>query len=180
MFASNTNKIQQRQTQRRAARSLLDFCLQNHFPDSFLDESDFPYRLVDRTTKPKHYLSFSHSGDRVALIVADRPCGIDVETRSIDAKVADRFFHANEKNWLDRLSDAKKAQGRRLLWQIKESAAKANASALSQTLAMDFSRIAAKALKGKGGGLVSCNALGSAFLYQSTDRQNGWLALVVQ
>lgn len=67
--------------------------------------------------------NMSHSGDRVMCIISSSECGCDVEsiTRKSE-KIAERFFHEDEKELLGKYTDTVQYQkefGR--LWTCKES-----------------------------------------------------------
>lgn len=72
------------------------------------------------------YLSISHSGEYVALIVSKRPAGIDVQRyQDKIIRIADRFLHPNENAWLHSI-DAWNIPTLCTCWCIKEAVYKAN------------------------------------------------------
>lgn len=123
--------------QSKAVRELLDIVLKHSSKQAILDESNFPYRLIDDNT-PKQFVSFSHSNDYVALIISPYPCGIDVETRAISQVVAQRFFSHHENLCLQAYPADTQATYRQMLWQLKESWIKLNGGTLTQGLGVDF------------------------------------------
>jgi 4'-phosphopantetheinyl transferase len=76
--------------------------------------------------------NLSHSGDLVAIAVAEEPLGIDVEhivAARANRGVAERWFSAAERAWMDAQPNRERAFFR--LWTIKESAMKADGGGLS-------------------------------------------------
>lgn len=72
------------------------------------------------------YLSISHSGDYVALIVSNSPAGVDIQMhQSKILSIANRFLSTGEKDWL-KSNDAWNIQNLCVCWCIKESIYKAN------------------------------------------------------
>lgn len=73
------------------------------------------------------YFSLSHSGDYVACMISDRPCGIDIEKHSDRPyeKIANRICTENERN------DISSKEDFYTYWTLKESALKAIGLGLS-------------------------------------------------
>ncbi|MGE6246307.1 4'-phosphopantetheinyl transferase family protein [Psychrobacter proteolyticus] len=147
----------QRQQQRQGVRQLLQELLKKLEIDDTLDESSFPYRLVNS----QHYVCFSHTGaasskqttesnqknftrlhNKVAVVISrQRPAGIDIETNNIAWHVVKRFYSVSELTILQELPTEQRERTAKLLWQIKESFIKVNQYTLAQGLGMDYSHI---------------------------------------
>jgi 4'-phosphopantetheinyl transferase len=145
----------QRQQQRQGVRQLLQELLKKLEIDDTLDESSFPYRLVNS----QHYVCFSHTDDsstkqttesnqtnltrlhsKIAVVISrQRPVGIDIETNNIAWHVVKRFYSESELTILQELSTDQRERTAKLLWQIKESFIKVNQYTLAQGLGMDYS-----------------------------------------
>ncbi|WP_296245274.1 MULTISPECIES: 4'-phosphopantetheinyl transferase family protein [unclassified Psychrobacter] len=151
----------QRQQQRAGVRLLLKSLLNKLDIIDNLDDSSFPYRLVNS----QYYVCFSHTGahnksthskmiatqrkneklsndlnDKVAVVIsAHRPAGIDIEANNVAWQVAQRFYHTNEIAILQTLSTIERNSAAKLLWQIKESVIKIHQYKLAQGLGMDYS-----------------------------------------
>lgn len=152
----------QRQIQRAGVRLLLQQLLKTLEISDMLDESDFPYRLVNH----KHYVCFSHTGmsgkantgkhsnqvnqnmkNKVAVVISlDRPAGIDIEHNNVVWKVAKRFYSDNEINRLLALPTDERDTVVKLLWQLKECFIKINHYTLAQGMGMDYSHLIADML----------------------------------
>ena len=145
----------QRQLQRKGVRLLLQQLLNKLALNDILDESDFPYQLVDSN----YYVCFSHTGanhndvnrklaqkinpaldSEVAVVIShQRPSGIDIETSHVAWHVAKRFYSDNEIAVLQSLSVLERTTIAKLLWQIKESFIKIHQYKLAQGLGVDYS-----------------------------------------
>ena len=143
------------QQQRQGVRQLLQELLKKLEIDDTLDESSFPYRLVNS----QHYVCFSHTDDsstkqttesnqtnltrlhsKIAVVISrQRPVGIDIETNNIAWHVVKRFYSESELTILQELSTDQRERTAKLLWQIKESFIKVNQYTLAQGLGMDYS-----------------------------------------
>ena len=82
------------------------------------------------------FFSLSHSGSYVAFAVSDSPIGIDVEDLSVHRKtdhrkIAQRFFTANETEWI---GDDRERFFR--VWTFKEAYAKATGQSAAQNLSV--------------------------------------------
>ena len=147
----------QRQQQQQGVRQLLQELLKKLEIDDTLDESSFPYRLVNS----QHYVCFSHTGagsskqttesnqtnftylhSKIAVVISrQRPAGIDIETNNIAWHVVKRFYSESELAILQELSTEQRERTAKLLWQIKESFIKVNQYTLAQGLGMDYSHL---------------------------------------
>ncbi|GAF53609.1 phosphopantethiene-protein transferase domain family protein [Psychrobacter sp. JCM 18900] len=147
----------QRQQQRQGVRQLLQKLLKKLEIDDTLDESSFPYRLVNS----QHYVCFSHTGagsskqttesnqtnftrlhSKIAVVIScQRPAGIDIEANNIAWHVVKRFYSKSELAILQELSTDQRERTAKLLWQIKESFIKVNQYTLAQGLGMDYSHL---------------------------------------
>ncbi len=154
----------QRQIQRAGVRLLLQQLLNKLEISDTLDESDFPYCLVNH----KYYVCFSHTGisgkantgsnsnqvkqnlnNKIAVVISlDRPAGIDIEASNVVWKVAKRFYSDNEINRLLALPTDERDTVVKLLWQLKECFIKINHYKLAQGMGMDYSHLIADILDG--------------------------------
>ncbi|WP_201577893.1 4'-phosphopantetheinyl transferase family protein [Psychrobacter okhotskensis] len=150
----------QRQQQRKGVRLLLKALLNKLEITDTLDESDFPYRLMNS----KYYVCFSHTGaghkndrhtdsdtdfrhanhkssnNKIAVAISRRHAvGIDIETNEVARNVAQRFYHPYEIAALQALSASNRSTMTKLFWQIKESFIKIHQYKLAQGLGMDYS-----------------------------------------
>lgn len=91
-----------------------------------------PY-LVDF---PEVHFSLSHSGNVVALAIADSEVGIDVqEHRGYSDKIAERFYHEEEKKMLEAVSDpVEKEILFYKIWTCKEGYIKYTGKGMGQEL----------------------------------------------
>ena len=136
-----------RQQQRQGVRLLLQNLLTKVGITDTLDESQFPYRLVNS----RYYVCFSHSSgtdnkgnriNRVAVVIcSQRAVGIDIETHNIAWQVAQRFYHPNEIKLLNTLSLDKRQIITKWLWQLKESLIKIHDYKLVQGLGISYAAI---------------------------------------
>ena len=132
----------QRQLQRKGVRLLLQTLLSELEISDTLDESGFPYRLINS----KYYVCFSHTGPNnkslnstVAVIISHhRPAGIDIENNNVAWKVAQRFYSDYEISAIQSLPTIQRDIITKLLWQIKESFIKIRQYTLAQGLGMDY------------------------------------------
>ena len=129
-----------RQQQRNGVRLLLKTLLHKLAIMDTLDESKFPYRLVNSG----YYVCFSHSGNgylnnSVAVVISRRRAvGIDIETQDIAWRVAQRFYHPLETTILAALPVSQRMVIAKWLWQFKESFIKIHQYKLAQGLGMDY------------------------------------------
>lgn len=88
---------------------------------------------------PALHISLSHGPGRVAALVADAPCGVDIEgDRDNDGLLlARRHFAASEIAWLESLPERARQDGFLRLWTLKEAGVKA----LHQGLAGNMGRL---------------------------------------
>ncbi|MCR5213053.1 MAG: 4'-phosphopantetheinyl transferase superfamily protein [Eubacterium sp.] len=79
------------------------------------------------------YYNISHSGDYVAVAVALKPCGIDIEFKDDkDFKISQRMFNKEDQCYICPDGDSLEAQDRfRDVWTIKESYVKCLGKGLS-------------------------------------------------
>lgn len=154
----------QRQLQRTGVRLLLQALLKKLAITDSLDESSFPYRLIDN----QYYVCFSHSSGhsknatciqndrenpdipyiKVAVIInSNRASGIDIELNTVKWQVAQRFYHPRELTILQYMSLTQRNHVIKYLWQIKESFIKIYQYTLAQGLGMDYSDIIPNLIK---------------------------------
>lgn len=76
--------------------------------------------------QPEICFNLSHSGNFAVCIIADKPCGIDIEGgRTIKLSVAQRFFSSWEYEWIQSAKDTVGQEERFLrIWTLKEAYAK--------------------------------------------------------
>ncbi|MGP4717321.1 4'-phosphopantetheinyl transferase family protein [Psychrobacter sp. T6-6] len=142
----------QREQQRQGVRHLLQNLLKKLDIEDTLDESSFPYRLINS----KYYVCFSHTGahdknrsnsnktspSQIALVISHhRPAGIDIEHNNVAWHVAQRFYSDNEIAVLQTLPKNQRDYIAKLLWQIKESFIKIHQYTLAQGLGIDYSDV---------------------------------------
>ncbi|MGM8939349.1 4'-phosphopantetheinyl transferase family protein [Psychrobacter glaciei] len=146
----------QRQRQRKGVRLLLKALLNKLEITDILNESSFPYRLVES----QHYVCFSHTdmGHRsdigkdsehnnsrtpsnyIAVVISrHHAVGIDIETNEVAWHVAQRFYHPHETAALQALPKSERNALTKLLWQIKESFIKVYQYKLAQGLGINYS-----------------------------------------
>ena len=151
----------QRMQQRAGVRLLLQSLLDKLNIIDSLDDTSFPYRLVDS----QYYVCFSHTGasskfatneniiehldNKVAVVISHHcPAGIDIEVNNVKWQVVQRFYHANEIVILQTLPTVQRDIIAKLLWQIKESFIKIYQYKLAQGLGMDYSYLIADLIRG--------------------------------
>ncbi|MEO3713226.1 4'-phosphopantetheinyl transferase family protein [Roseateles flavus] len=81
---------------------------------------------------PCHF-NLSHSGDAIAVAVADQPVGLDIESHrelKDGLAIAQRVFHPRERQWL--LAQADFAAAFYRLWTLKEALLKATGEGFTQ------------------------------------------------
>ena len=182
----------QRQQQRQGVRQLLQELLNKLEIDDTLDESSFPYRLVNS----QHYVCFSHTGagsskqttesnqtnftrlhSKIAVVISrQRPAGIDIETNNIAWHVVKRFYSESELAILQELSTDQRERTAKLLWQIKESFIKINQYTLAQGLGMDYSHLIPRLIE-NGKEINSASVLNDS---EDTDYQSVYRIAVLQ
>ncbi len=139
------NAQNQRRQQRTGVRQLLQKLLTKLKITDTLDESQFPYRLVNNG----YYVCFSHSSSdsinsKVAVVISRRhTVGIDIETNNIAWPVVQRYYHSDEITILQSLPAVQRHTITKMLWQIKESFIKIHHYKLAQGLGMNYEHIIA-------------------------------------
>ena len=84
---------------------------------------------------PDFHFSLSHSGERVLCAVSAASVGCDIEkAERADLKIAQRFFHPAEREWLFSQPESEQDAAFCRLWTCKESFIKAIGLGLSQPL----------------------------------------------
>lgn len=59
--------------------------------------------------KDRLHFNISHSGQKAAIVIADKPCGVDVEkVKEPRFNVARRFFTENEYEYIEKAMDDRK------------------------------------------------------------------------
>lgn len=124
-----------RQQQRNGVRQLLQLLLDKLGITDSLDDSCFPYRL----SNSRHYVCFSHSVNKIAVVISTRRAiGIDIEVQDIAWHIAQRFYHPSEIAILAELPIEQRAIISKLLWQLKESFIKIHQYKLAQGLGLSY------------------------------------------
>jgi 4'-phosphopantetheinyl transferase len=93
-------------------------------------------RLVPAGKADWHF-SLSHAPGLVAVLVADAPCGVDIEQRRHVQvlAIARRYFAAIEVEWLEQQDETERLPGFLRLWTLKEAAVKALGTGLANNMA---------------------------------------------
>ena len=124
-----------RQQQRYGVRLLLSTLLDQLDIADTLDESEFPYRLLNS----RYYVCFSHSQNKVAVVLSHhRTVGIDIEVHDISWQVVQRYYHTTELTILNELSVQQRTTISKLSWQLKESFIKIYHYKLAQGLGITY------------------------------------------
>lgn len=87
---------------------------------------------------PGWHISLSHGDGAVAVMLAQAPCGVDIEREHPRAglrRVAARYFAPAEQAWLASLAAASVQSDFFRLWTLKEAAAKARGEGIAHNLA---------------------------------------------
>lgn len=134
----NTDKPP-RQIQSTAVRQLLTWLQKTLKLQGQLIESAFPYYFIHQEIQ--HFVCFSHSSNQVVVIISQHPCAIDIQIQNVSIKVAHRFYHNNELNYLAILAPDEQKHLINLLWQLKECLIKLNHGQLTSGLGIDCSSI---------------------------------------
>ena len=106
-----------------ACRYLLTLLQQKMGLSGKLQDEALPYRIESNDLRqPTYYVSFSHSREHVAVLLATTPwLGIDIEDKTISLAVAKRYFTANEISWVVSVPTCQQPQATKLLWTLKEA-----------------------------------------------------------
>lgn len=83
---------------------------------------------------------FYSPANKVALVISDSNIAIDIEEKNVPWKVAIRFYHLEELNFLNSLPSPSKKQMCQWLWKLKECKIKLNCVSLFEGINMDNSR----------------------------------------
>lgn len=97
------------------------------------------YGKPDFSKECGFHFNISHSGDYVMLGISDRPIGVDIqEIKPVKFNIAHRFFHKDEIEYLDGISDDMASQSYveafYKIWCLKESYVKCSGRGLGQGL----------------------------------------------
>lgn len=114
-----------------ACRYLLTLLQQKMGLSGKLQDEALPYRIESNDLRqPTYYVSFSHSREHVAVLLATTPwLGIDIEDKTISLAVAKRYFTANEVHWVVSVPTCQQPQATKLLWTLKEALIKQQGNA---------------------------------------------------
>lgn len=114
-----------------ACRYLLTLLQQKMGLSGKLQDEALPYRIESNDLRqPTYYVSFSHSREHVAVLLATTPwLGIDIEDKTISLAVAKRYFTANEISWVVSVPTCQQPQATKLLWTLKEALIKQQGNA---------------------------------------------------
>lgn len=84
---------------------------------------------------PDYHFSLSHSNNHIVCTSSNRPVGIDTEyLRLYNRKLAARYFHKTEYEYLESLEDGMKNTEFTRLWTMKEAYLKMTGTGLSASL----------------------------------------------
>ncbi|OAU95214.1 4'-phosphopantetheinyl transferase family protein [Moraxella catarrhalis] len=118
MAQKSSNRAQQKSAQSACVRLLLQIAMQRFgIVGEFYDHA-YPYHI--QSSDRRYFVSFSHSKNRVGLIISLSPCAIDIETKDIKHNIAERYFHPNEIEMLSNLSCTGKQKLMNFFWRVKE------------------------------------------------------------
>lgn len=118
--ADFTNK---KSTQSLAVRQLLHWLQCQLNLSGTLIETAFPYYFLSQNHQ-QFFVCFSHSQNKVAVIISSNPCAIDIETKPVKDTIAKHFFHTDELAYLHQIPIHQQAFFRLVLWQLKENLVK--------------------------------------------------------
>ncbi|MFC0820727.1 4'-phosphopantetheinyl transferase family protein [Moraxella marmotae] len=131
-----TQKTTHRQRQSASVRALLAQVMADcGIVGNFID-GQFPYQII--SDNARHFVSFSHSGHAIALIVAATPCAIDIEQNTVNPAIAERYYHANELDII-KANPSHAQHDIDTLWRLKECAIKLSVGKLHAGMQADFS-----------------------------------------
>jgi phosphopantetheinyl transferase len=133
-----TFKIVKRQSEWLTGRLAVKMATMHYLPDSLTAQHQYePHQLLvnnDDSGRPflsgalpadlkRTEISLSHGNEYAAAIIADSPCGIDIESsRESLRKVRDKFCTSDEEETLlSQLGELKELQQLTILWTAKES-----------------------------------------------------------
>lgn len=127
-----------REQQRGGVRQLLQQLLNKLSIKDKLDDTQFPYQLIDN----RYYVCFSHSANTVAVVLSTyRAIGVDIEVKGIAWHLVERFYHSNEYTILAMLPENERRLISKLLWQLKECFIKIHQYKLAQGLGMSYAAL---------------------------------------
>jgi 4'-phosphopantetheinyl transferase len=129
-------------------RLILGSYCEIHPRDLVFESSDHGKPFLRKPSVPVQF-NLSHSDLRAALVVTrTMRCGIDIERirpEISDQAIAERFFCAQENEWLRSLPSDQRIHGFFRLWSVKESILKADGKGMSIPLSnVDASNILAR------------------------------------
>ena len=134
-LTARSQAVIKRQQQRVGVRLLLCQLLEHLNITDNLNEQQFPYRL----THHGHYVCFSHSQNKVAVVISQhRAVGVDIEMQDIAWSVVQRFYHHSELDVLMTMPTAQRNATAQWLWQVKESMIKVQQYTLAQGLGKPY------------------------------------------
>ena len=132
---ARSQAVIKRQQQRAGVRLLLCQLLEHLNITDTLNEQQFPYRL----THHGHYVCFSHSQNKVAVVISQhRAVGIDIEVQDIAWSVVQRFYHHSELDVLMTMPATTRNTTAKWLWQVKGSMIKVQQHTLAQGLGKPY------------------------------------------
>ncbi|MDN5621178.1 MAG: 4'-phosphopantetheinyl transferase superfamily protein [Psychrobacter sp.] len=181
--SKRTISHRQYQQQRQGVRCLLQQLLDTLGMNDVLDESNFPYRLIDsgyyvcfshtsihdknkaekQSSRPNEHPSFSS----IAVVISrHRSAGIDIESNNVAWHIAKRFYAAQEMAILQTLPTKQRDHAAKLLWQIKESFIKIHQYTLAQGLRIDYSDIVPALIGSMNKEILTVNHINEQSHYQ--------------
>ena len=119
------------------SRLLLRQTLSTLLPDQPLHFSRAESGRLMLTGDSGWHISLSHADAGIAVIAAQRPCGIDIEVSRnvVMEKIAARYFSPQENTALLATPDAERPDHFFRLWTLKEASVKALGEGLAENLA---------------------------------------------
>lgn len=120
--------------QKKAVRVLLKWVMEQLNIDDKFDDNQFPFRFVNSG----FYVCFTHSANKVALVISDSNIAIDIEEKNVPWKVAERFYHQEEVEYLSSLSIKNREVACQLLWKLKECMIKLNNEKLFVGISINY------------------------------------------
>ncbi|MGH8492327.1 MAG: 4'-phosphopantetheinyl transferase family protein [Moraxellaceae bacterium] len=120
------------------SRLLLRQLLATHLPAESLRFARADSGRLLLTGNSGWHISLSHASTGIAVIAAQRPCGIDIETPRAVAmeKIAARYFSAQENEALQACPPSERTMLFFRLWTLKEASVKALGEGLAGNLAL--------------------------------------------
>lgn len=137
---TNFSLASKQNVQSLAVRQLLNWLQCRLNLTGRLIETAFPYHFFSQNNQ-QFFVCFSHSQNKVAVIISPKICAIDIETRVIKQSIAKHFFHADELMFLHKIPIKNQEFFCLVLWQFKENLVKLYGQTLIFWLRQNHSQI---------------------------------------